>query len=538
MTLNLDLNTVSQIIMAIMATSNHDDSQKKNLLDKKIFNVNKTATPIKNNIYEQCLKGNKLKLTNKMLLRANLDYDTNSKTQVNSCIDCGMSFYSDNQNTPLKKIKKSKKSVIPSLCFYASALHKSKQSSKRSYSCNNNQRTKKNRTRPCLNKEYIDMTAKSFHKVADCFNFSPHEKKMAFALFNHESGFMLNAKSPTQARCYGQLTKDTLHNIVRNIFYRNKKDQNSLTRLYKKFAKQCPKLNKKVVPLVFRDNNDTVFTDERLTKVVNNNPVTCKITHEPDSCFFYSIFNVKANLNYFNSVYGKILGTEEEPIPELASKVTKFFKLPIELNKILVIKNNKSQLSHKTIDMTFSNNIEFYDFFETRKNKKANYDTQKVKVKKVVIFDKQVLQDMFVHYSHNGGGSVIYNHLRPFMNDLKAKISSKKICNKDPICKKHRASILKGESLKASDLQNYFHAYARRKKLVNWSQMINFTKKIQKDLSFLKNKNNYLTNYLNNIHKPKTVAANKAVANQSVASKKEQANFIKHVEKLCPTFLY
>ena len=72
--------------------------------------------------------------------------------------------------------------------------------------CAPNKKINKNKSprKACLNKGYVELTARAFNQVADCFGFSNVEKIQLFSLFNHESSFHVNVRSPTGARCYGQ----------------------------------------------------------------------------------------------------------------------------------------------------------------------------------------------------------------------------------------------------------------------------------------------------------------------------------------------
>jgi len=68
---------------------------------------------------------------------------------------------------------------------------------------NQNSNLKVSRERPCISKNYVELTARAFRMVTACTGASPRE---LFGLFLQESGFHLNALSWTGALGVGQLT--------------------------------------------------------------------------------------------------------------------------------------------------------------------------------------------------------------------------------------------------------------------------------------------------------------------------------------------
>ena len=171
---------------------------------------------------------------------------------------------------------------------------------------------------PCLNKDYIMMTYHAFHNMADCFKFSPEEKKSLFTLFNHESHFILNQKSHTGARCYGQLTSVAFTEINKRIYVSDQSDRFESS-LYKEFKENCPDLLDRVlIPDKIRNGiTDNSWQKGRYKKGPlkghkykgkfdsfddNYNQVrtaaqnmSCPLTRDANTCFFYAMYNMKIN---------------------------------------------------------------------------------------------------------------------------------------------------------------------------------------------------------------------------------------------------
>ena len=410
---------------------------------------------------------------------------------------------------------------IPSICFYASSLHSINITKYRSYNCKNRNSewpSSKNRTRPCLSKNYIDMTAKAFNKVTDCFNFSLNEKKQSFALFNHESHFMLNARSPGKARCYGQMTIDAIITINRNIYYRNHRSK--FGNIYEEVINNCPELANKVIPPEI--TNRTKFSDTRLQTLMRRAPITCGTTQDPYSCLFYSLFNIKMNMQYFDDSYNEIpdyMGRKELP-----GNMQRDFQSPIRLNEMLVVKG-KVKVKHsgkiKQVKMIFWDISEVYSAFAG----KLEYDVNQLEIKKVSVFNKKTLRSIFVHYAHNGGSSVIKTHLTPFIESIKKDIAKKETCSKNKKCSKYRSSLMSGQSLDVSNLQEMFKPYAIMNKMKNVKELSEFTDKIETDLLILQNNNNQLRDHLDQIK------------NIPMSDSKKD-DFVNQVKESCPASVY
>ena len=375
---------------------------------------------------------------------------------------------------------------IPPICFYASALRGSL-SKKRHYSCptRDTENPTKRGVRPCLSKEYIDMTAKAFNKVAGCFDFLPHEKQQMFALLNHESRFILNARSHTGARCYGQMTMPLIQDINKEIHYRNK-DYFPFREIYTQAIDKCPGLKNKVVPPTILSEPEKRSTDvnEVIKALQRRAPITCNMTQDPWTCLFYSMFNMKMNMQSFDRNYNEVpdyMGTRE-----LSAKMKDDFQLPFNLNEMLVVKGTvKKEGKEEEVEWVFWDTSEVYSVV----NKVEEYDIKNLEVRKTKLFDEKTLRSAFLHSAHNGGGSIVRTHLKTFVEETKLTISRGSSCNKDEKCSKHRASMVEGKPLNIEDLQDLFSSYVDQnsKYFINPDELKEFTDKVERDMDYIHN---------------------------------------------------
>ena len=203
-----------------------------------------------------------------------------------------------------------KRGDIPSLCFYGSMLRNKKKGA-RVYNCKESTQEnpfprKKNGARPCFNEDYVTATAKAFNEVTDCFDFSKKEKDRFFALLNHESSFLLNARSSTNARCFGQLTLNNIKDTNSFIYFRERMsdDAQIYGRIYESAVQKCPELKSKVIPPEIArakagEKTDRKREETAMEKMNNSASLTCGVTHDPLSCLFYSAYSWKVSKNRF-----------------------------------------------------------------------------------------------------------------------------------------------------------------------------------------------------------------------------------------------
>ena len=383
---------------------------------------------------------------------------------------------------------------IPALCFYGSMLRNKKEP--RVYNCSEStsefplSASDSDGARPCFNEDYVTATAKAFNEVTDCFDFSKKEKDRFFALLNHESSFILNAKSRTNARCFGQLTLNNIKATNTAIYFRErdayKERRNG--RIYKSAVQKCPELESKVIPpeiatVKAQTASDRKKEETTLSGMNRRASFTCGVTHDPVSCLFYSAYSMRMSELDFDENY------DEEPDymghRDPSEREQRDFLFPVRLNEVLVVQGEitrKATGKKEAKDFVFWDSSEMHDFA-----KKITYKREDLKIKKVPLFDKEVLEASFLYYAHNGGRSLVRSHLTRFVEDLKKKIAKGSWCNKNKACSKYRASLMAGRSLSFADLREEFEKYAKKAELTNRAELVKFTEKIDEGMKFLHN---------------------------------------------------
>ena len=98
-----------------------------------------------------------------------------------------------------------------------------------------------------------------------------------------------------------------------------------------------------------------------------------------------------------------------------------------------------------------------------------------------------------------------------------------KPCKVDTKCSRYLSSLKQGQPLGISDLQDMFVAYARRNRLTNVRELVNFTQRVDKNLKNIHNENDQMNIHLERI---------------SVDSEADKSGFINQVKNSCPYSVY
>ena len=150
--------------------------------------------------------------------------------------------------------------------------------------------------RACLNRDYVYLTARAFNKTAECFGFNKSQKEIIFKLFNHESAFLHNIKSPTGAKCYGQLTTVSIKEINKQIYFSNSKNPLPYSYIFNEVINRCPGLQKAVLnPQIYEPVKSGQKSIRAFNAMVSRLSISCKITQNPYSCLFYAFYNIRKN---------------------------------------------------------------------------------------------------------------------------------------------------------------------------------------------------------------------------------------------------
>ena len=224
--------------------------------------------------------------------------------------------------------------------------------------------------RPCLSQDYIAMTAKAFHDVAECLDIAP---EMAFPIFLHESRFILNIQSHTGALCYGQITSNAVTDF--NSFLKSHKGYPNYDipdLLEKNIEKRCPHVwkNFKKVSTIVRGDKTLIRSDFD----------QCKINTNPYTCFFYGFAYLRI---LYEKAQQEIAETNNIHIAVLEDNSLQFL--------------NNSGYSHPSLLIT---------------------ETKKLKL----FADEQELLNILTILSYNGGLSVINIHFNSFIANLKTSL--------------------------------------------------------------------------------------------------------------------
>ena len=381
------------------------------------------------------------------------------------------------------------------------------------------------RRRYCLSQDYVQMTAKAFNEMAECFEFTPQEKRNLFSLFKHESSFMLNSKSSTGARCYGQLTTDVYKTINRYIFYSGKVDSwLSQSSIYEKAAEKCPFLNdedkilrqpfeKKLASKTLKLDGKNGY-DQRLTRALGSvdKSFTCAATRDPYTCFFYSMYNYKLNDHAFFNAYHKI------PKSNLDAETKNFFKLPSKINEIISIqgkitKNGRTQI----VDWIIESEKELKNIL----SQGVQWNKQDLKVRVIPLFDFNDLKQDVVFRSYNGGMKVSTSLFPAFMERMKSNIASSG-CINDKHCRKYREQLLRGQLLDADFFNRYFSAFLKKKK--SRGESAEYIDRINEDHCYMRNKGN----------NTKGLMKSRLSEFEHAMSPQDVDDFVEQIGKLCP----
>ena len=392
--------------------------------------------------------------------------------------------------------------------------------------CNPNQPPNKSNIRnrpPCLDDRYIDLTAKVFNKVADCFDFTnKKDKERLFALFHHESRFLLNkieeppctqscrvkqngeekcnmdcqrkkiasGEVKSTAHCFGQLHNKTIKTLNQYINFPDDPAFRNILKypqIYESAEEKCPFLKKAVIPSPSSLEGTSLWPTDTFFKAHDpfKENIICKTSQDPYSCLFYSIYNIKVNLQSISNIL------ENSP----------------DINTINLVRN-----------------------------------------KNTLLFNEEKMKWAFSFYAHNGGLNSMKPYFPLFIKDFKSKITnpesnkSCKICEELSSNKKedsqqckscekyleYRNTLLSGKSLNINVLYNEFGEYINENKerFGDPDQLHDFVPNIISDLSSFSNQKGILKQALDNL-----------IGNNDSPENQEKEIFLDFIKRNCPATL-
>lgn len=356
---------------------------------------------------------------------------------------------------------------------------------------------------PCISEDYHLSVVKTFNKMAHCFGLSEKETRNLFAIINHESRFAPNAKSPTGARCAGQLTKPTVITLGMNIL----QESYPTFHLYNSAINKCPSLIDKTIPSDIgctrkpcsNSHLETGRYDSKKAKL-NKYPVTCKLTSDFSQCLFYTVLNFKTALGKFNRNFDYENEFEDQEIPE---NFIEKYGVSINANEVIIAKkeNSPNTEDHYLFTSARSAYDEVQKYEDQDSNPMYNLDTKIVSI--ISIEDIEDFKFFTTQLAYNGGNSIVHSQVKNFLTFLKEQIDqadcsspTEKYCN-------YRKQILNGNSLNLNSIKEDFKAYLRQAKHTKSGNLMYpreetfvYPNKIQESIDFFQNADGLSRAYL------------------------------------------
>ncbi len=285
--------------------------------------------------------------------------------------------------------------------------------------------------KPCLNREYVALTATVFHDVARCLQI-PYG--LAFAIFHHESRFVINSQSHTGALCYGQITGAAAADF--NSFLDEKPHYKDIKALLpENILAQCPDTWKhfqrvKVLPHAFHRRLHIPAQDK------------CLLTLNPYTCFFYGFAYIKI-----------LLHKSQKAIEEMNNIEVAVYK-----DQIFIFWGEKEKRV-------------------TEKKLNHIFQTEKIKIFR----NEEALKHLLVIVGYNGG-PVLYGVLfKKFIARLKKTLS-------DPKNQSLRHSLIY-TGLKISFFIDEFTSFIKEhypsRRYKRRKEVAEYIKKVHQDMEFL-----------------------------------------------------
>ena len=384
----------------------------------------------------------------------------------------------------------------PGSHFYYCEKDSNKKSSHMSVTDNNNKERNILPRRACLNKDYTYLTATAFNKTADCFGFKKAEKEALFKLLNHESTFLHNIKSPTGAKCYGQLTTIAIEEINKQIYFRDSSNPLPYSYIFDDVIKKCPGLqhvilNSKIYEAQAKGEEKSL---NQFDQIISQSPISCKITQNPYSCLFYTFYNFKKSFDLIDRQINLPTSNFSEQ-NNISQDFQEYFLLPIRLNTMLSVTNSRDQ------EMLFWDDSEIWN----SSVRQVPLDSFK-DIEPLPLFenDKEI-QRLFSIWSYNGGLSISETYLTKFIKQLKRYIA--RPCNTNAQTKycQYRFLVMDRQGIPTEDIREDFKDYIQNNyqidKVSNGrrKEVTEFTNHVETNLNYLYDKNGRFRLHLKNM---------------------------------------
>ena len=410
--------------------------------------------------------------------------------------------------------------VIPPLCFLSSTAKRaantppSKKNASQYYHCNSirdsdpseGMRVQHPRTKkisylylrnPCISEEYLSSLVKTFNKMAYCFDLSPQEIRQLFTIIHHESQFTLNARSPTGARCAGQLTKGNIATSNVNIL----QDSPPVSNIYQNASSRCPSLIDKTIPsdllcvksepcphkhLQQGDYESKMF---RLHKY----DVTCQVTSDLPQCFFYAFLYFKQMLKEFDNSFTPHNELDYKQVPE---EFINKYGAGLNPNEIIAAKQRRGRRRPSLQSgYFFTNAVSAYTEFQKHNSLSGN-PMYELNVQTVpIISNMEHFKWFTLQLSYNGGDSIARVQVKSFLNFLKSQMdqancSGRQLSSSDSKYCGYKKQLMSGQSLNMDSVKQEFTNYLKQavnlqgEKMYSRDEIYEYPSKIQGNIEY------------------------------------------------------
>jgi len=380
---------------------------------------------------------------------------------------------------------------------------------------------------PCISKNYHISLVKTFNKMAYCFGLSERETRNLFAIINHESQFTPNAKSPTRARCAGQLTKPTIITLNAHILG----ERFPSFHIHQSITKRCPSLLKKTIPSDILCQNSHPCPHSHLQSgnqskkelKLKEYPITCKLTSDLPQCFLYTFLNFKEAIMNFDQKFKAPNEFERQEIPD---EFIEKYGVGLNPNEIITAKtDNNSNTGDGLLFITARSAYE-----EAQKHAHSpNNPMYNLNVKTVSLISEEDMEHFkffSIQLAYNGGRTIIDSQVTNFLAFLKERIDQADCTSENNKYCNYRKQILNGNSLSLDPIKEDFENYLRQAKSSNSTSRMYpreetfiYPNKIQKSIDHFQNSNGLIRKHLETL-------STRHLSTNSVSQ--EKAKQIKH----------
>ena len=418
----------------------------------------------------------------------------------------------------LKRLKESTPAIDP-ICFYGGSIrHKKTFNSQKSfYSCPDYNSASPqgghSKEGACLSESYSEKLAAIFDHITSCLNFCTQDKREFFKIINHESAFAPNAKSPSNARCMGQLTQSTVSELQQNIVLKKRAPNTSFVANYEHFDfknSSCAHLDQYTIPPNFEENLFPLMDKVRGRDLRRKSARTysryaqsgdesfyyeCKVLSNPVQCLLYSALNHRKNMNtYMNSFQPEEVDFKRHLMDATDEDIKKFSQFVDDSEIGLSPTELYISESEGSKEKLFRTSGGAYrEFLKTK-------GSDSTKMKKINIFSKgdmENLKTLILRISYNGGNAISRTMAKNVISDIRDYIANPNLVNEKSRDKyiSYREKIIKGTTIPLKSIQEDLIRVLSSKISTRRSrreEFRNYHTNVVKHMDYLLNKGNIL----------------------------------------------